>query len=207
MNAYFLKWIAAILMVVDHVGVILFPEVRILRIIGRLSFPIFAFLIANGYRHTRDVKKYIFRLAMFGLVIHIFAILLGQPTNIFFTLALGLVAIYAMENEKNAILKVVYVVCCSMLAYLIKSDYSIYGVLLIVGIYLLKDKYLYMCFFILLLSSALYGFTAIQNFAAISPLIIRFYNGEKGPSMKYFFYIFYPAHLVILYGINMLIGG
>ena len=62
MNAFFIKILAAALMVVDHLGVFFFHDYDILRIIGRVSFPLFAFLIVNGYKYTKDVKKYFYRL-------------------------------------------------------------------------------------------------------------------------------------------------
>ena len=68
LNGTMLKWIAIVTMVIDHVGAILFPQNEILRIIGRLAFPIFAFLLVEGYVHTGNVKKYMGRLLIFALI-------------------------------------------------------------------------------------------------------------------------------------------
>ena len=67
-NASVLKWIAVITMLIDHVGVVFFPEYSIIRWIGRISFPLFAFLICEGYRHTSNIWKYFLRLGIFAII-------------------------------------------------------------------------------------------------------------------------------------------
>ena len=68
MNSNQLKLFAIITMVIDHIGYALFPEVLLLRIIGRLSLPIFAFLVAEGYHYTRNIKQYMFRIFIFAII-------------------------------------------------------------------------------------------------------------------------------------------
>ncbi|SNX54090.1 TraX family protein [Thermoanaerobacterium sp. RBIITD] len=86
-----LKLIALLTMVIDHVGAVLYPNIIVLRMIGRISFPIFAYLLALGYKSTHDAKKYLKRLLLFGLLSEIPYILAfnSDNLNIFFTLALG----------------------------------------------------------------------------------------------------------------------
>ena len=91
MNTFYLKLLAVVLMVVDHIGFFLYPQYTILRIIGRLSFPLFGFLIANGYKYTRDKKKYFLRLFIFANIIQTPSLFMTIPVNIFYTLSFGII--------------------------------------------------------------------------------------------------------------------
>ncbi|MBI9012754.1 MAG: hypothetical protein JEZ08_11035 [Clostridiales bacterium] len=198
MNTFYLKLLAVLLMVVDHIGFFLYPQYTILRIIGRLSFPIFGFLIANGYNYTRDKKKYFLRLFIFANIIQIPSLFTTIPVNIFYTLSFGLLCIMIFESVYDEVNKIVGIAGILVITLMIQPDYSIYGVLLIFIIHLLKDNYIYMIGAFLVLSFVLYGPTSIQGFAALTPLIFMTYNHQKGRSMKYLFYLFYPVHIVFL---------
>jgi lysylphosphatidylglycerol synthetase-like protein (DUF2156 family) len=216
MNSYHLKLIAIITMLIDHIGAILVPsntmQYLIMRCIGRLAFPIFVFLLVEGFYHTRDMKKYLLRLGAFALISEIpfdFAfygkVLEFKHQNIFFTLLLGLLCMYLMrEMEKkynrqiivmnilNALLTLVF----SITAFILKTDYGFAGILLIVAFYLFRGSKLMLGFSLLFVSGYLLKYINIYATLAIIP--ISFYNGQKGKSIKYAFYIFYPAHLLIL---------
>ena len=101
MSGHSLKLIAIVTMLIDHIGLVLFPEVMILRCIGRLSFPIFAFLIVEGFEHTSDFKKYMVRILLFGLMSEIpYNLMISGKfidfthQNVFFTFAIGLMMLY-----------------------------------------------------------------------------------------------------------------
>lgn len=105
-NASILKWIAVITMLIDHIGLVFFPEYEILRLIGRISFPIFAFLLCEGYKHTSNIWKYFFRLGIFAIISEIpYNICLYNQVfypysqNIFFELLLGLLVLYLIDKE------------------------------------------------------------------------------------------------------------
>jgi len=107
MDAFTLKIIAMITMLIDHTGHLIFGDFSYFNYIGRLAFPIFAFQISQGYIHTKDFKKYAFRLAVFALIAQIpFMLFISIITgafftwylNIFFTLLLGLLAILAYDK-------------------------------------------------------------------------------------------------------------
>jgi hypothetical protein len=98
MNSAQLKILACLCMLIDHIGAVLYPDMRILRIIGRLAFPIFVFLIAEGYRRTKDLSDYMGRLMVFALISQLAfnAAFLGSATkpdslnlNVLFTLIMG----------------------------------------------------------------------------------------------------------------------
>ncbi len=245
MTGHALKWIAAITMVIDHFSVVCLgslmegvPDLSIsglyagavngngqqaflcwlaliLRCIGRISFPIFCFLLTEGFCHTKNLKKYMGRLALFALISEIpfdFAIfghLNIQLQNTFFVLLIGLMVLYGMaEIDRQVIgtnlpflLKPLIVLAGCGVSVLLNTDYSVLGILLISAFYLLRDSKTERAIFSSLL--CLSEYTAV--FASVP---IWFYNGKPGkPRFRYFFYWFYPVHLLILGGIRWGMGG
>ena len=191
------------------------------RSIGRIAFPIFAFLIAEGYFYTKDLKKYILRLSVFAVLSEIpyyYALCFDPVTglsvdrrNIMFTLLLGLLAIAVLDTIHqrfmNQMLKnlmsVATIIGFSFLLIFIKGSYLEfgYGVLLMIGFYFGHySKKTTLLLFILLVGFLRGG---IEFMAILAAPFIYFYNGKKGPSLKYAFYAFYPVHLLVLYGINV----
>ncbi|MEZ3433868.1 MAG: conjugal transfer protein TraX [Lachnospiraceae bacterium] len=205
LNSFQLKWIAIITMLIDHVGAVLFPYEIGLRIIGRIAFPIFCFLIVEGFSHTRNVRRYMARLGIFAVLSEVpydlaFHGKLIDTTgqNVFFTLLLGVLLMYLMEKTPNIFIKALEIFLIFCTAELLETDYSGRGVLLILIYYVFRRwKEIYVC-----AGAAwnfLYGWGMVQNFGVFSAPFIALYNGERGPKIKYFFYVFYPAHLLILH--------
>lgn len=230
-----LKWIAIITMLIDHAGDLIIPELVgynsvyfLFRLVGRLAFPIFAFLIAEGYFHTRDVKKYMLRLFLFALISEIpFDLAFSDEhtwlefghQNVMFTLLLGLISVAIFDKLRKYNMIITYIIGilnvagCAYIAYLIKSDYDFIGVLMVFGFYISKKSIEMTIITFILLSVSLSMYVGmvgnsitiyffLQLFATLSIVIISAYNGEKGRTLKYFFYIFYPGHLIILYLIH-----
>lgn len=251
MSTFVLKLIAIITMLIDHIGAVFIPGnsqlYLLMRIIGRLAFPIFAFLIVEGFFHTSDIKKYLTRLGIFALISEIpfdlafysgwfsnsggnirsdlkgmfrdpalFETVAGrflEHQNIFFTLFLGLLIIYLMSLVENKFKKEVLIsnlldalltIAFCAIALFLRTDYSIAGVLLIVAFYLFRGSKALMVLSLLIVNGALFQ-GSIQIFAVLAGILIAFYNGKKGKSIKYFFYVFYPAHLIILFLISTFI--
>ncbi len=192
-------------MIIDHTGDVLLPQYRVLRYIGRLAFPIYCFLLVEGYVHTKSVKKYLLRLGMFALISEIPFDLAFHGTffypggqNVFFTLFLGMIAIVLTERfVYNTLLQTVIVAAIGALAQVMHTDYRYIGVCLIMVFYLYRDR--------LPLKNAgavnaLIPFSSRIQFMACAALLpISFYNGKAGRfKWKYFFYIAYPAHLLAL---------
>lgn len=216
MSSTTLKWIAIITMIIDHIGAVFFPQTIAFRIIGRLAFPIFAFLIAEGCLKTRNIKKYALRLGLFALISDVpfdlaffhspFTL---EHQNVFFTLFLGVVGIYFYEkiNRVRLNLGVISIMISGLLAEFLNTDYGIFGVLMIFCIYMgkdLKSKAMWVVIINIILGVLLMqsGGTMLQSLAAVSAIPILFYNGEKGKGPKYLFYIIYPAHLLVIAVIN-----
>lgn len=229
MNSNKLKLIAIITMLIDHTGYALFPDLIILRIIGRLSFPIFMFLIAEGYIYTRSVNQYMIRLGVFALLSEIpfdlafhGEILEFQNQNIFFTLLLGLVAIklYHQFKERSILLASLFVALTCVVSFVLKTDYYVFGVLIIFSFHQLRAKpiarmalssiLLIFLTLVIAMSKGSFGLDGTYQIFSLASLgLIYFYNGQPGiklGKLKYVLYAFYPVHLISIYLIRIVVG-
>ncbi|MBQ7944827.1 MAG: conjugal transfer protein TraX [Lachnospiraceae bacterium] len=219
-----LKWIAVITMLIDHYGLTIYVHTtdwvyeyyRIMRYIGRISFPIYCFLLIEGFYHTKNVKRYVLRCLMFGLVSEIpfdlathGSVFYLQSQNIYFTLTTGLCMIWCLERIKGAylvpkrwagIVPVEYFqwgasfLCIAIgagAAQLLEMDYHYMGILLIAALYYCRE-------FTPLVRSLVGAVAfAFEKTAPLAFIPIYFYNGQRGKQNKYFFYMVYPIHLLI----------
>ena len=206
MSLFILKIIGIVTMFLDHYHYIVGGS-EILNVIGRIAFPIFAFTLNEGYVHTRSLKKYLLRLFIFAVSIQMPSILFGYdyPMNIFFTLFLGLLSIYIFNLKKmNVILKIILIGFILFFSQKFKLDYGIYGILVIINFNIFRNnKFKILMNFLVLniynvIFPKVFDLPDTQLFSLISLVSIFMYNGEKGRSMKYFFYLFYPIHFFIL---------
>lgn len=199
----------------------------VLRSIGRVAFPIFCFMIVEGFFHTRNRFKYAARLFMFGIISEIpFDLMLKGRMfdfgyqNVYFTLGLGLLSIWVMEKvaspEKfknchiivKGIIMVITVAVFGVLAELMMTDYGAFGVLAISVMYVIRrfvkkatNKWIFLTgIFSLMISNP------VEGFAALATPFVAKYNGERGLKLKYLFYAFYPVHLLIIYLITRMLG-
>jgi hypothetical protein len=188
------------------------------RTIGRIAFPIFAFLIVEGFFHTKSLKKYIMRLSIFAVIAElpyywafwypadITSIVVRR--NIMLTLLLGLLTVALLDAIFNAYIAtnpyfmnffmIMVIVCGGLTLIFLRGSYQEfgYGVLLMVAFYFgHRSRKISTIFFILIV-----GFLRpnIEFMAILAAPFLYFYNGQKGRDVKYLFYIFYPAHLIIL---------
>jgi hypothetical protein len=204
-----LKLLAAILMVIDHVGAVFFPEQIGWRIVGRLVFPIFAYYVAFGMCHTKNVKAYLMRIFFTGILTQpIYFLLFGEGWNILFTLFYGGLTLLFWES-KNSYYKA-FGAGLLLLAGVMPNQlsYGWYGVFTIFLFFQLgKNRWL--CTLsqgILQILYMVQGGAWIQSFSLFAlPLI---YHKWSTPIRlpRYFFYVFYPAHLGVLLGIRYLIS-
>ncbi len=211
-NSFQLKCIAIISMVIDHMGAVLFPQEIVFRIIGRIAFPIFCFQVSEGFFHTRDVRRYMARLGIFAVISEIpFDLALHgkmiemAAQNVFFTLTLGVFMMYLLRMGGSIPVKILEVVSIVLLADFLHVDYGGGGILLILLFYLFHGKKLAQLCMAAgwnLMDRVIYGSWQIQCYGVFAVPFLAFYNGERGRKMKYFFYLFYPAHLLVLYFIS-----
>lgn len=214
LSSFYLKLIAVAAMIADHVGMLMFPEQIAFRVIGRISFPIYCFLIVEGFYHTSNIRKYIARLALFAVISEIpFNYLVSgtlidiKHQNVFFTLLIGLLTIYGINRTYEEVYKPLILVAGAVTAILLMTDYSFYGVLLIYIFYSMREKRWLACVLTAIMSFII---STIQGAAALAVIPILLYNGKRGPDFadnkmwKYAFYIVYPVHMVALYVIACL---
>lgn len=195
-------------MLIDHIGAVLLPQYEILRIIGRISFPIFAYTLVEGFCHTHDVRKYMMRLGICALIsevpfdLAVFGTSLEfSHQNVFFTWFLGILMLYLLLKAPNTFSKVVYVLAMLLLSEFLNTDYSSMGLLMILIFYLFRDKKIVKYIGVAATNVLLMG--GLQVYAPLALVPIALHSGEQGPRCKKFFYAFYPAHLLIIYLISL----
>jgi hypothetical protein len=242
-NAFVLKLIALTSMVIDHTGATFDFLPFWFRIIGRLAFPLYVFLIAEGCRHTKSMPKLLLRLFLFALlseipfdmVIHRGDINFLYETNIFYTLFLGTAVVYAYQSIQKIrpssalFFSILILVAAMLLAEYLMTDYASIGVAFIFTMYVIQRKKLrliimavFCCLSLLEIWLGMLGkilemipsvhTTFLSPFAGIitpdfvtlavvcllTVPLAAMYNGKRGPGLKWFFYIAYPAHLLLL---------
>ncbi len=215
-----LKILAMVLMVIDHIGkailylAYLLPNAPIIigtplhkvyfiykamRFVGRSAFPIFCFLLVQGFLHTSNRKKYLLRLGIFALLSELpFDLALYNTVfdtnhqNVFFTLLIGLLVLCLMEHfERNPYAQIAVIASGMGLAWLIKSDYSYHGILLIAILYFFR-------YYPVLMTLAGCLSLLWEAPACLAFIPINLYNKQRGSNIKYLFYFFYPVHLMLL---------
>lgn len=241
MTIFELKLFAVLFMVIDHIAMYfgnmppLHTAAHFMRMIGRLSFPLFLFCMAQGYRHTRSRKRYLLRLYLMSLVMTGIMYCSGDSYgnhNIFLTMfwvgvLISLIELLQSDFRKGCIACCLFAaaqsaviqldgllfptlngdITCGLLLNPHHCEYGLPYVILGVLMYFLWERRnefcaMYIVFALLEFCNADVQFLII--FAL--PLMLR-YNGERGRSMKWFFYLFYPAHTLLLYWLSTILAG
>lgn len=225
LNGNQLKLLAMLLMTVDHVGLFLLPDWMLLRYIGRLAMPIFAWMIAEGCTHTKNRLRYLLTLLSFGLVCQVVYLVamasVQQCIFITFSLSVILITVLDFAVKKKSFLSLcllgaVFAVICYICVFLPKDlpgtdfrvDYGIYGVMLPVCIYIARTKEEKLLAGAICLVPLAISLGFWQWFSLLSLPILALYNGQRGKmKLKYLFYCYYPLHLVVIYGIGLLLAA
>lgn len=231
-----LKWLAIVTMAIDHIGAILvwnaYLQMRytdplgagdlydvyyLLRQIGRIAFPLFCFLLVEGFTHTRSRSKYFRRLMAFALateIIYDFALYdspleFAEHQNVMFTLSLGFLALWGADGVSRGLrlpgwagllVTVAFVAAFAGLAEVFEVSYRAFGVVLIGALYIAR-RYRLLQFVLGGLAVGWYCWdhdSMLEMYSLIGLGAILLYNGKRGRGMKYFFYFFYPVHLLVL---------
>ena len=203
-TSFVLKIIAVITMTMDHYSKIADgPEW--FSLVGRVSFPLFAFLIGEGFRYTKDRKKYFYRIFLYALVLQIPDLLSIEKYdgNIFFTLSFGILSLLILNNTKlNKFIKIILVTIIVVSAEMLTLDYGSYGVMIIIIFYLFRENNIMTAFSftaVNILWISFFQMSATQLYSIFVLPLIFLYNGKEGKKMKLFFYLYYPLHLIVLY--------
>lgn len=203
-NSFDLKIIALLTMIIDHLGEIFFPNFFLLRIIGRISFIIYAFLISEGVIHSKNLKNYLSKLLLWAFISELpfdYAffgkIFYWDLQNIFFTLFISVLALSSLKLNINSIFKFLILFSAPFIAHFLKFDYGWYGVLVIYAFYLLKCHFLYkyLLIFSFSITFATYAFFA-QFFSFLGFIPVALYNGKLGRKFGNIYYSFYALHLI-----------
>ena len=210
-----LKWIAIATMTIDHIGAVLYPDITVLRIVGRLALPIFCYLLTLGVKSEIKVRSYIVRLFSFALIAQVpYSLAFGykffDSPNILFTLFLGVII---LQNPLAFGVPIIIVTC---ILYILNFDLGLYEMIAILCMHTLNDD-VAMGVILFILFNVLYAIIGvpIQIFAvAALPIIFLYKSGHLKirkankdsayPKWRqYFFYIYYPLHLTALYLIKI----
>ena len=252
LNGNQLKLIAVISMLLDHFGFLLVGKgcmvplmnagepyggwwifYNVLRMAGRVAFPVFCFLLVEGFLHTKNWKKYVLRLGIFAAVSEVPFDLVDAGTligpamqNVFFTLLIGFLMMKVLETaggwlspepdgphgagaghglgaasrtELTLLLQLVVIVLFCGAAWILKTDYDYIGIMLIALFYWFRCDRQKLCVFGFVWMSVMMRKLLYLPGFALAFMLIYFYTGERGKwKGKYFFYLFYPVHLLIL---------
>ena len=205
-----LKVIAIVSMTIDHLGLYMLGgddpasasvTYHLMRMVGRLAFPIFAFLLVEGYVHTHNIRRYIMNLLMAAIISDIPWMLLGgyDSHNVMFTLLLGLMAVSFIDRFwRNRLVTLTVISLIGVLAEWLQTDYSWRGIFLICVLFMFRDKPL-LAFMFGLPFLMVYGLAG----SAAGLMMPMLYSGQRGFATgrvsKYFFYAFYPLHLMAIW--------
>lgn len=232
-----IKIIAIISMIIDHVGghivrswfvlseynivtaenqstsILIHTVIKVCDALGSIAFPLFCFLLAEGYVHTRDKRKYALTMLAFAFIseipfnlVHRMRFFYPGLQNVMFTLAISIFTLYAAElidektkgSRKKWLCRAAVIIAGMGLAFLVRGEYVFLGVLAITLFYYLREyKYLRLLAFVPLVVPSLWSLLALPA--------VMLYNGERGKQNKYFFYIFYPAHFLLIYAVMALL--
>lgn len=211
MSTFILKIIAAITMTIDHAGLLLCGNETWMRAVGRIAFPLYAFFIAEGFRYTKNRLRYFLDIFVLGQLCQLaYEIVMPIPNrtlNILITFSFSILLLYLMERAKEsrrdlavfgAALIGVFVFC-----RFIHVDYGFFGVILPLFPALFEKKWARLGAFAAGLLLLCTQSSSIQFYSLFALVCLALYNGKRGKyKLKYFFYLFYPAHLAILWAIR-----
>ena len=224
-----LKFIAVLTMTVDHIGAILFPDILLLRIIGRLAFPIFSYSVYEGCRYTRRPVLYLLRMLLLGVACtgmkYVFT---GIWTgDILITFSLSICILLPLRRWKSALwerraeavpaglLTAGAVLLAAGICTVFYVDYGFFGVMVPVLAELADFKraqvssdrnWLPLAGFGVGLLFVCLSSVAIQFYSGIALLLLMLANGRRGNrKLKYVFYAYYPLHLAVLYGLALIL--
>lgn len=214
LNSYHLKILALVTMIIDHIGAIFYPDLIFLRIIGRVTFVLYAFMLVEGVYHTNNIHKYIKKIFIWALLSEVpFDIAFyGTPfyfghQNIYFTLLISILGIYSLQRIKSFFYSIIVVQVVIGVSYFLNFDYSWYGTTMIMSFYLLRKMCTFKFIFIETISTiATFNILGVQIFAFLGFIPILIYNGKQGKKIGSIYYSYYAIHLLIFTLIKYLIN-
>lgn len=223
MSANVLKIIALVTMTIDHIGLMIFPDYEWMRIVGRIAFPIFAFMIAEGCRYTRSRSRYLLQIALMGIGMQIvtFIAIRSLYQSVFISFTLAIILIYLIDKAKNeqtircwiyvGVFAFVITFLCLGLPNVLQNtdyaiDYNIVGILIPVVCYFAKSKRQRIFVFAMSLAALSVFYGGNQWFCLLAIPLLGTYNYQRGRwRLKKLFYFYYPVHLCVIFVIGIII--
>ncbi|PJN50942.1 hypothetical protein PAEAM_50310 [Paenibacillus sp. GM1FR] len=199
-----MQWIAMITMLIDHIGAVFFPHIIELRIIGRIAFPIYAFTVYIGYKHTRDVQKYIWRLFWIAIISQVpfMAAFNHYSLNVVWTLWSALLVLFVIDKLPSKLLAIPIVIGAGWFMEISQMDYGMYGLLLVLLFRYFQGPVLVVAHVVLNALYLLLHNSSVQMYSVLATAgiaIAQYYQAGfrmKGP--RWVWRYFYPAHLAII---------
>ncbi|WP_433923172.1 TraX family protein [Paenibacillus taichungensis] len=199
-----MQWIAMITMLIDHIGAVFYPQVGELRIIGRIAFPIYAFAVYIGYKHTRNVQKYIWRLFWIAVISQLpfMAAFNHFSLNVVWTLWSSLLVLLVLDKLPVRLLGIPIVIVAGLVMEMTHMDYGMYGLLLVLLFRYFQGPVLVMAHLLLNVLYIYLHSSSIQMYSVIATAgiaLAQYYNAGfrlKGP--RWIWRYFYPAHLAVI---------
>jgi len=199
-----MQWIAMITMLIDHIGAVFYPQVGELRIIGRIAFPIYAFAVYIGYKHTRNVQKYIWRLFWIAVISQLpfMAAFNHFSLNVVWTLWSALLVLLVLDKLPVRLLGIPIVIVAGFVMEMTHMDYGMYGLLLVLLFRYFQGPVLVMAHLLLNVLYIYLHSSSIQMYSVIATAgiaLAQYYNAGfrlKGP--RWIWRYFYPAHLAVI---------
>lgn len=212
LTAFDLKMIALFTMLIDHIGEVFFSGQFMFKLIGRVAFVLYAFMLVEGIFHTKNYQKYLKRLLLWAIISELpyDKAIYGQwfhweNQNVLWTLLFSSVGILGIEKGKNKIVKTLLILVSFAFPIGLNSDYDGYGVLLVYTFYGCKKLKELPYFWVQLLNIAFYWKWKIQFFAFLGLIPIYYYNGKEGRKTGTFYYSLYALQFLFLIGLRSLI--
>ncbi|HCT65627.1 MAG TPA: hypothetical protein DIC60_10250 [Lachnospiraceae bacterium] len=199
-----LKVIGIVSMTFDHIGMLLFPQIFWFRVVGRIAFPLFAYHIAVGVKYTRSIFKYALRMLIFGILAQpIYTLVVGTGLNVMFDLFFGIVVIGLLRQETKHYSALA--VAVAFVWAICNKGYGGYGVACVLAFYYMdKDvKAASILFVAVSIMTAFLSPRYTQGFAVFALPFILLKPNLRVRMPKYFFYGYYPAHLLIIHFIGI----
>lgn len=205
MSQSVLKIIAMFTMLIDHIGAVLFPEIPIFRIVGRIAFPIFAYLIAEGCKYTKNKTKYLLRVVICAISFQVVRFCIDHSFTPSVVWSYAMVILFSMLMDwakikwnTRYIVPTLFAIVSSIFALAFRWEYLCFPMLIGIAAYLIKKQWLQWLSIGALL--VVLGMTAeYQLWGLLAMPILMLYNGKRGKlKLGYTMYIFYPIHYIIL---------
>jgi hypothetical protein len=209
-----MQLIAMVTMLIDHIGIVFFPDQDVWRIVGRLAFPLYAYALVQGYRHTRSIKRYLFRLVVIGAVSQVPYMLALKlfKVNVVGSLLVCLAALFLIDRAGSRAGAVAIVLASAALLEAVPFDYGSYALFLVLVFRYCSPHQTVLYHLLLNFAYVFYKGWALQLYSIAATAMFAYAPRAYGVLEKiriprWFWRSFYPAHLIVLAVARLVVSG